>query len=256
MSSRCRPALAGDEHGQAEEPLRLGALDAARSSCRAMGISNSGCARPIRAASRSRMWRRTGIRKGTAQIRSIVLPCWSVEACAGAIRCWRSRWRSLSVQRSATGASAQNAAAVGGDAGVIARLQGARRNVRLSASAVIRSRLSAARAWIAHAGTRRCTFMTEKHNMPAPDAETRKLLLDYLDPGLSGEAPRRPAAGSARSRRRIERTASRITRAAASGRLAHSDPGGSGCRPGQTRARESERFRSRAGRRRGWRTAR
>ena len=35
------------------------------------------------------------------------------------------------------------------------------------------------------------TFMTEKHNMPAPDPETRALLLDYL----SQAYPAKPAAG-------------------------------------------------------------
>ena len=33
------------------------------------------------------------------------------------------------------------------------------------------------------------TFMTERHNMPAPDAETRKLLLDYLTQAFPATAP-------------------------------------------------------------------
>ena len=33
------------------------------------------------------------------------------------------------------------------------------------------------------------TFMTEKHNMPAPDPETRKLLLDYLSQAFPAAAP-------------------------------------------------------------------
>ena len=33
------------------------------------------------------------------------------------------------------------------------------------------------------------TFMTEKHNMPAPDLETRKLLLDYLSQAYPASSP-------------------------------------------------------------------
>lgn len=35
------------------------------------------------------------------------------------------------------------------------------------------------------------TWMSEKHNMPAPDAETRKLLLDYLEKAYPAAPPAR-----------------------------------------------------------------
>lgn len=36
------------------------------------------------------------------------------------------------------------------------------------------------------------TFMAEKHNMPAPDPETRELLLDYLSQAYPANATARP----------------------------------------------------------------
>ncbi len=45
------------------------------------------------------------------------------------------------------------------------------------------------------------SWMTTRHSMPAPDAETRKVLLDYLSAAFPAQQARR-AAGSTRSRRR------------------------------------------------------
>ncbi len=106
------------------------------------------------AASPNRMWRRTGTRKDTARTHSIALRCWSVEHAAELLRGGRVCDRphrgihcgSRSPKRDGDRKDPGTRCPISRDATRPSAI----------ASAAIRSRLSAARAWIAHVGTRRC----------------------------------------------------------------------------------------------------
>ena len=198
---RLRNDLAIDQARKAEEQIRLAALDRYGEAAARRLLRDLGARAWIRAASCSRMWRRTGIRAAMAATRCIGSRCWSADALSfrnfAAARFARRLGLfailSISFAPLAGPAAAQSQAFTPRDESPEEFPAGPGRDDTFYACTACHGfKLVAQQGMNRRQWDDTINLMTEKHNMPKLDDKERETVLNYLE---ATYPPRTPAGG-------------------------------------------------------------